>query len=290
MDPRGHLRPALAGRRGQRVSMRASSGPTTSWAAPRTRFSRSLLLVVAGLLAFAVRRWRVEVREQDARSKAESRYRALVERMPAVLYTWIHVSPPGPRAVPFVGPQVEAILGFTAEEWQADPELWIRQIHPDDRERVLRGLGTRRSHGRAVRHRVPASEGGRHRGLDPSTRPVVVERDTRGRPRLVQGFMYDHHAAAAWPKRPPGDRGAVPDPGGAGPRRDVHVDRAPRPARVRTPYVSPRSSNLLGYSPTSGRATPCCGARACTTMTGSASSKSGTWPWGFARLSAPSIG
>jgi diguanylate cyclase (GGDEF)-like protein/PAS domain S-box-containing protein len=37
----------------------------------------------------------------------------------------------------YVSAQIEAILGFTAEEWSADPTLWARQLHPDDRERVL---------------------------------------------------------------------------------------------------------------------------------------------------------
>jgi len=37
----------------------------------------------------------------------------------------------------YVSPQIERILGFTAEEWMADRELWARQIHPDDRDAVL---------------------------------------------------------------------------------------------------------------------------------------------------------
>ncbi len=37
----------------------------------------------------------------------------------------------------FVSAQVERMLGWTTEEWLADPRIWIEQIHPDDRERVL---------------------------------------------------------------------------------------------------------------------------------------------------------
>jgi diguanylate cyclase (GGDEF)-like protein/PAS domain S-box-containing protein len=37
----------------------------------------------------------------------------------------------------YVSPQIEAILGFSPEEWCGDPELWARQMHPADRERVL---------------------------------------------------------------------------------------------------------------------------------------------------------
>ncbi|MEP7135445.1 MAG: GAF domain-containing protein [Chloroflexota bacterium] len=62
---------------------------------------------------------------------AERKYRELVERVPAVIYSsetgaagrWFYVSP-----------QIEALLGFTPEEWLADADLWYRQIHPEDRE------------------------------------------------------------------------------------------------------------------------------------------------------------
>jgi diguanylate cyclase (GGDEF)-like protein/PAS domain S-box-containing protein len=37
----------------------------------------------------------------------------------------------------FVSPQIEEILGFTPEEWCADPNLWATQLHPLDREWVL---------------------------------------------------------------------------------------------------------------------------------------------------------
>ena len=61
-------------------------------------------------------------------------YRRLVERLPAIVYAselgeegrWRYVSP-----------QVEDILGYTPEEWLADPGLWARLLHPDDRERAL---------------------------------------------------------------------------------------------------------------------------------------------------------
>ena len=44
-----------------------------------------------------------------------------------------------------MSPQIEAILGFTPEEWCADPGLWASRLHPDDAERVLApGAGLRR--------------------------------------------------------------------------------------------------------------------------------------------------
>ncbi|HET8977637.1 MAG TPA: EAL domain-containing protein [Solirubrobacteraceae bacterium] len=72
----------------------------------------------------------------DAAASARPNYAGLLHRVPAILYTadmgesgrWHYVSP-----------QIEGILGFTPEEWCADPDMWARRLHPDDVERVLAG-------------------------------------------------------------------------------------------------------------------------------------------------------
>ena len=35
----------------------------------------------------------------------------------------------------YVSPQIERLLGFTAEEWLSNPILWYQQLHPEDKER-----------------------------------------------------------------------------------------------------------------------------------------------------------
>ncbi|HUN79587.1 MAG TPA: EAL domain-containing protein [Solirubrobacteraceae bacterium] len=63
----------------------------------------------------------------------ELQARSLVERLPAIVYVadagidgrWHYVSP-----------AAEAMLGYTPEEWLADPHLWARLVHPDDRAKV----------------------------------------------------------------------------------------------------------------------------------------------------------
>jgi diguanylate cyclase (GGDEF)-like protein/PAS domain S-box-containing protein len=70
----------------------------------------------------------------DALHRAEQRLQTVVQGSHGIIYIaepeidgrWIYVSP-----------QIERILGFTRDEWMADPELWAKQIHPDDREAVL---------------------------------------------------------------------------------------------------------------------------------------------------------
>ena len=72
--------------------------------------------------------------EMKVRKRAESKYRNLVERLPAIVYT----AEPGEFGVwRYVSPQVEEILGYTREEWLADPGLWARCLHPGDRDRVV---------------------------------------------------------------------------------------------------------------------------------------------------------
>ena len=72
------------------------------------------------------------IRAEAALVEAEAKYRSLVERLPVVVYT----SELGVAGTwHYVSPQIESLLGFTPEEWIADPNLWYQQIHPDDRDR-----------------------------------------------------------------------------------------------------------------------------------------------------------
>ena len=66
-------------------------------------------------------------------AEAESRYRALIEQMPTITYI---DALEGPVSTQYISPQTEAILGYTPEDWYADPELWSKIVHPEDRERL----------------------------------------------------------------------------------------------------------------------------------------------------------
>jgi PAS domain S-box-containing protein len=121
-----------------------------------------------------------------ARNEAEERYRSLVETLPAVVYideldeisTTIYMSP-----------QIEQVLGYTAEEFRADPELWVRALHPHDRERVLadarRQLETLESF--SNEYRMITRDG---RVVWIHDRGHVV-RDSDGSPLYWQGFWMD---------------------------------------------------------------------------------------------------
>jgi PAS domain S-box-containing protein len=71
--------------------------------------------------------------EEDVRA-SDARYRALVERVPAVVY---EMDPDDERRTLYVSPHVEQVLGYTRAEWLDQPDIWIELLHADDREVVL---------------------------------------------------------------------------------------------------------------------------------------------------------
>ena len=68
--------------------------------------------------------------EEDLRH-SESRYRALIELVPAVVY---EMGPDDERRTLYVSPHVQKILGYSRQEWLDQPDIWIELLHPDDRE------------------------------------------------------------------------------------------------------------------------------------------------------------
>ena len=65
--------------------------------------------------------------------RSEGRSRRLVEGLPLVMYT------EDERGLTYISPQIEPLLGYSAEEWLSQPGLWRQVLHPDDRDRVLAG-------------------------------------------------------------------------------------------------------------------------------------------------------
>ena len=86
-------------------------------------------------------------------------FRELVERLPLVVY----VDNLDEKSSPvYVSPQIERLLGYTAEEWVANPDLFVESIHPEDRERVLAEIAHRNatgSSGSSADYRLLARDG-----------------------------------------------------------------------------------------------------------------------------------
>ena len=117
---------------------------------------------------------------------AEARYRSLVEQIPAV--TFMAVLGQGKNEV-YVSPHIEAMLGFTQQEWLENPFLWYRQLHPDDRQKWNDEFG------RGCRTGGPFKAECRFIARDGRVVWVLGEarlvRDELDRPLVLQGIAFD---------------------------------------------------------------------------------------------------
>ena len=123
---------------------------------------------------------------EQALRESEVKYRTLVERIPAIIYT---AAMDEAKTRLYVSPQVERILGFTQEEYLANPELWRELLHPDDRQRILGEAEYFYTTGEPF-----ISE---YRTFTRDGRVVwvhdeaVILRDAAGKPQFIQGVRMD---------------------------------------------------------------------------------------------------
>jgi PAS domain S-box-containing protein len=169
------------------------SDSSTMWLAQTVYF-----FVAAALLQMATQRithalGRAEHELDERRKKeaqfldAERRYRELVESVPAVIYS----AEPGPSGSWFyVSPQIEALTGYSADEWLADSSLWYSRIHPDDQEPFLEGEVKALAEGRPfhMEYRFLKRDGAMIWVRDES---INISSLDAGNKKIVQGFMLD---------------------------------------------------------------------------------------------------
>jgi PAS domain S-box-containing protein len=118
--------------------------------------------------------------------EAETKYRTLVEGLPAVVYI-AEFGEEGPWR--YVSPQIESVLGFTQEEFMSAARLWRERITPEDREKAMAAeLQLLNGEGRMqVEYRILSLDG---RELWIREEAEALE-DENGRPVYLQGVMYD---------------------------------------------------------------------------------------------------
>jgi PAS domain S-box-containing protein len=123
---------------------------------------------------------------ETALRESEAKYRALVENIPAVVYT---IAPDGDGSTLYVNPQVEQMLGYTREEWLDQPDIWMEILHPEDRETTLDAHDRHNETGEpwSREYRLIASDGRVVWFRDEAT----LVRDVDGRPLFWQGVRLD---------------------------------------------------------------------------------------------------
>jgi PAS domain S-box-containing protein len=122
----------------------------------------------------------------EATPDVEARYRALVEQIPAVVFTADLDQCIGQA---YISPHIEVTLGFTRDEWLEDPIRWYQQIHPDDKERWAVEAAEVFLTGKAIRscYRVIARDG--HVVWFQCEAKVMMHDD--GRPWFIHGIAFD---------------------------------------------------------------------------------------------------
>ncbi len=134
-----------------------------------------------------------EAKAAEAEAKAgaaEDRYRTLVEQIPAL--TYIEIPSPGEpnkTRLVYANPQHESVLGYTSAELMADPDIFDRLLHPDDRDRVREASERAEVTGEPFdeEYRVIARDG----HLVWLHNQAVLVRDAEGIPRFWHGIALD---------------------------------------------------------------------------------------------------
>lgn len=178
---------------------------------------------------------------EESLQQAETKYRALIEQIPAAIYT---------DAIDefsttiFMSPQIEKITGYAAEEWLQDPGLWIKITHPDDREKIRQEneRTNRTGENFELEYRFVTRDG----------RTVWVRdearllRDAEGKPRCWQGIILDitsrKHAEEALLESEVRYRTLVEQIPAI-----IYVDSVEKIGK--TLYISPQIKTMLGYAP-----------------------------------------
>jgi diguanylate cyclase (GGDEF)-like protein/PAS domain S-box-containing protein len=124
-------------------------------------------------------------RNEDRVRAAEERFQALVEQLPLVVYV---DAIDDESSNIYSSPQVEALLGYSLAEWKHDRELFVRILHPEDRQRVLDAhRSAHEGDGLSLEYRLIARDG----------RVVWVHDEARtipgpfGTPVALQGYLLD---------------------------------------------------------------------------------------------------
>jgi len=142
----------------------------------------SVLRIFAARAASEINRLRANRRQ----SESEARYQMLVEQLPAITYT---AALDAESTALYISPQVEKILGYTAEEFSVRPSRWRKQLHPDDRDEILARLA------RAIQESLPFRMEYRIFRKDGSLAWIrdeaVIVHSGDGTPQLLQGIMVD---------------------------------------------------------------------------------------------------
>ena len=127
----------------------------------------------------------VRTQMEAALREREASFRMLTEQIPAIIY---RANLDELSQTIYISPRVQE-LGYTPEEWLAQPDIWLKSLHPDDLPRVLADLGAFQAKGGvlSLKYRIRTRAGEWRYFQD----EAEAMHDEAGLPLYLQGIMLD---------------------------------------------------------------------------------------------------
>ena len=171
----------VTGQGDQQVAVAALKAGAADYLVKQSDYLHRLPIVISN--AVAQNRY---LREQAALRDAEIKYQSLVEQISAVVFLDnINES----ETTLYMSPRIQELTGYTSEEWRADPDIWMKCIHPDDQERIAREFEKSHKYGTTFTEE--------YRLIKRDGRSVWIKEDTNlirdkdGNPSYWQGILLD---------------------------------------------------------------------------------------------------
>ncbi|HLO32470.1 MAG TPA: GAF domain-containing protein [Anaerolineales bacterium] len=171
----------VTGQGDQEIAVAALKAGAADYLVKQSDYLHRLPVVISN--AIAQNRY---LREQAALREAEVKYQSLVEQISAVVFL-DEVDEHGTTI--YISPRIEELTGYAPEEWRADPGIWMRSIHAEDRARIAKASTISYEHGSRflAEYRIIRRDG----------QTVWIKEDTNliydneGNPLYWQGIMLD---------------------------------------------------------------------------------------------------
>lgn len=125
-------------------------------------------------------------RAQEALRETELLYRTLVEQTSVAIYR--DAAQEGGPSI-YISPQIKNMIGYSPEDFSAEPEFWQSLLHPDDKKMVLNDIKQMLATGKGIasEYRMKAKSG---EWIWLRDEPVVMK-DDDGNLLYVQGVLTD---------------------------------------------------------------------------------------------------
>ncbi len=119
--------------------------------------------------------------------ETEERFKTVIQNLNGYIYSVQYEE--GKVSSSYHSPQCFNLTGYTPEEYAADPGLWAKMIHEDDRQRVFLFFSNLENHPESnhIEHRIIDKSG----NLKWVVNSFSLKFDENGRVTRMDGFIYD---------------------------------------------------------------------------------------------------